>query len=86
MWYGSRPTTLGTPGGLSQCSMGQRRAVATTVRDGSGFTAWGEPTLESSGTSKMLSLQAWQSDRSIPLSSAHSRTARSLPVPQTNPS
>ncbi len=66
--------------------MGQRRAVATTVSDGSGFTAWGVPTLESSGTSKMLSLQAWQSARSIPLSSAHSRTARNFPVPHTNPS
>ena len=85
-WYGSSPTTLGTPGGRSQCSTGQRRAVATTVRDGSGFTAWGEPTLESNGTSKMLSLHAWQSARSIPLLSAHSRTARSLPVPHTKPS
>ena len=69
MWYGSNPTTLGTPGGRSQCSIGQRRAVATTVSEGSGFTACGEPTLESSGTSKMLSLQAWQSARSTPWSS-----------------
>ncbi len=43
MWYGSSPRTLGTPGGLSQYSTGQRRAVATTVSDGSGFTAWGPP-------------------------------------------
>ena len=53
--------TLGTPGGRSQCSMAQQRAVATTVSDGSGLTACGVPTLESSGVSKMLSLQAWQS-------------------------
>ena len=37
------PTTLGTPGGRSQCSTGQRRAVATTVSEGSGLTACGEP-------------------------------------------
>ena len=86
MWYGSSPTTLGTPGGRSQCSTGQRRAVATTVNDGSGLTACGVPTLDSSGTSKMLSLQAWQSARSIPRSSAQARTARNLPVPQTKPS
>ena len=86
MWYGSSPTTLGTPGGRSQCSTAQRRAVATRVSEGSGFTACGVPTLESSGTSKMLSLQAWQSARSIRFSSAQARTARSLPVPQTKPS
>ena len=86
MWYGSSPTTLGTPGGRSQCSTDHRRAVATRVKEGSGLTAWGVPTLESSGTSKMLSLQAWQSARSICCSSAQARTARSLPVPQTKPS
>jgi hypothetical protein len=58
MWYGSKPSTLGTPGGRSQCSIGHRRAVATMVNEGSGFTACGDPTLERSGTSKMLSLQA----------------------------
>ena len=86
MWYGSRPTTLGTPGGRSQYSTAQRRAVATRVKEGSGLTACGVPTLERRGTSKMLSLQAWQSDRSILFSPAQARTARSLPVPQTNPS
>ena len=87
MWYGSNPTMLGTPGGRSQCSTGHRRAVATTVSEGSGLTACGEPTLDSSGTSKMLSLQAWQSARSP--CGAHrpnARTARNFPVPQTNPS
>ena len=35
------------------------------LRPGSGLTAWGQPTLTASGRSKMLSLQAWQSARSM---------------------
>ena len=40
----------------------------------------------SNGISNTLSLQAWQSARSMSCSSAHARTAVSLPVPQTKPS
>ena len=74
------------PGGRSQCSIGQRRAVAMTVSDGSGLTACG---VADAGEQRRVEdavaagVAVGQVDARP---SAQARTALSLPVPQTKPS
>ena len=48
---GSTPTSFGTPAGTSKYWLGHRRTMATIRSRGSGLTAVGNFTADSSGTS-----------------------------------